>query len=170
MDQGPGKSVGEGSPRPSSEIREQLAEFAVVRASAERHGVLDHASRIGMQSILIHEASLRAELKSAEQQESNAGIGESHDCFRSDPRRSPRIVHGVLVGGNSPPGFSRLMIGDRTIIIKSSRGASKDLKSIPPGAGVEAVVRRKRPRRRGKDSSPPTTTYRLMSIKKVSGN
>ncbi len=62
------------SPRPSNEIKKQLADLAIVRAAAERFGNPDFASQIGLQSICLHQNLLLDELKASEMLESGTDV------------------------------------------------------------------------------------------------
>jgi hypothetical protein len=67
-------SGAEAPPRSAGEIRKQLADLAIVRAAAERHGTPDFASTLGMQSICLHQDALLRELRAAEMLESGADV------------------------------------------------------------------------------------------------
>lgn len=62
------------SPRSTNEVKKQLADLSIVREAAEGHGTPDFASRLGMQSIVLHQNSLQQELRAAEMLESGADV------------------------------------------------------------------------------------------------
>jgi hypothetical protein len=62
------------SPRSTSEVRNQLAELAVVLRAAEGYGSADFASRMGLDSIYHHQRTLQSELKAADMLESGADV------------------------------------------------------------------------------------------------
>ncbi len=167
MNHDPCEPGAESSPRSSSEIKKQLAELANVRACAEHYGAIDFASQIGMRSILLHEASLQAELGEAEQRESTSAIGETIERVLPDHRPTGKTLQGVLVGGNILKGRFQLQVGEKSFSGKTTKSATKALESIRLGDRVEAVVRKKK-RRRGASPTSHKTSYVLTSIKNVS--
>ena len=62
------------SPRSTQEVKSQLDDLAIVRRTAESHGAPDFASKLGLQSIHLHQDSLQRELRAAEMLESGADV------------------------------------------------------------------------------------------------
>ena len=62
------------TPRSVSEIRRQLAELVDVQRVAETYGTPDFASAFGLESISLHQDSLREELRASEMLESGSAI------------------------------------------------------------------------------------------------